>query len=392
MGASFNTTRLWVYWCGFSVALSALAETLDAPLTFIGWLLPFAGSLSILVLRPWGVRFMLPWLPWMFFAGASVVLFDFENAAHRFVILVTPLFVGAASSTLRLDARVAATFRRSLAFLVVVVLLVSLVAWNQAAADDVLLLAPHAILAVLLFWYFFVETIASRSVLAAVLCAAALAVPLLARTRAALAVIALLCIFGVSGLGRRARVVLGAAAGLAVAAALFLSQALVEKMLFDPSAGLTVENVRTSGRIVAWEILWRSVPDRLWAGHGANASQDVLLRVSSHFSHPHNDWLRLLYEYGVFGLALFVLGAFATSIALWRRASLDSVHDVGDMARPRLAAFALSLFGAMAALMVTDNVVLYAAFFGVPHMLATGLAIGSRRSLSPMHGTQARVP
>lgn len=375
--------QLWIHVAVASIAVSVAAEPLDAPITFVGWLVPLLGALLLLLLRPRGLRVLLPWWPWILYSGASVLLHGYDNAVHRYIILVTPLFVGAASATVRWDEALRKTLARDLALLVVALFGASVTVWALTAQDDVVLLAPHSILAVILFWYFFTEYQLSRERKAALLFALALVVPVVAKARTALAVAGLLAVFGVSGLPLRKRILMGVLVALA-AGAVFASETFSEKMLLDPSAGLSVDNLRTSGRSVAWAILAEKVPENWVFGHGSNASEHYLLPVSEHFSHPHNDWLRLVFEYGAVGTVLFATGLAATARAVRRKLVRAAIRFDGAPApRGNVASAAYSMIGAMAALMVTDNVILYAAFFGVLQFMFVGFCSAAPRGLVP---------
>lgn len=368
---------MWVHLLVIAVAIAIVAEPLELRVTAAGWALPLAGSLVILAMNPAALKLLLPWLPWMIYCALSVAISGVENAAHRYVIMIAPMLVGAASSAFVLDARLFETIRWDLAVLGVALLGSALLVFRKAGADDVLLLAPHSILAVLIFWFFLVDFLRSPNILAAVVCGAVFIVPVLATARTALGVVAILCVLGVSGLHLGKRIFFGALVGAGAVAALF-TRAFAEKMLIDSTAGLSLENLRTSGRSVAWAALVERIPDRLLLGHGANASEPVLLAISEHFKHPHNDWLRIVFEYGLVGLLLFLAAAGWTVWRLWSHIGTAATACAGTVPTSRLAAFAVSMFLGMAAFMVTDNVVLYAAFFGVIHFLAVGLVLGRK--------------
>ena len=71
---------------------------------------------------------------------------------------------------------------------------------------------------------------------------------------------------------------------------------------------LATEDLATSGRRYMAEILLIEIAKQPWWGHGANSSEELVLKLSNgQLTHPHNDWLRLLYDYGVVGTVLFLL-------------------------------------------------------------------------------------
>lgn len=84
-------------------------------------------------------------------------------------------------------------------------------------------------------------------------------------------------------------------------------------------------------------------------------------------AHPHNDWLRLFYDYGLLGVSVFVL-CFGTQVWLLIRL----LRGTAGLLRA-LVCTCLTALICFAALMVTDNVILYTAFFGAPLFMLIGL-------------------
>ena len=72
---------------------------------------------------------------------------------------------------------------------------------------------------------------------------------------------------------------------------------------------------------------------------------------------PHNDYLRILYDFGMTGMALYVFAIIWTIVRLMRLNAVEAQH--------RWWKYALaSTFIPYLLLMITDNILLYAAFFG----------------------------
>ena len=103
-------------------------------------------------------------------------------------------------------------------------------------------------------------------------------------------------------------------------------------------------------------------------------------------THPHNDWLRIRYEYGTLGMVLFAL----TLLAQMR-------HALRRFSRLRSSGAAIFLYvgaGAfvpMAIFMLSDNVVLYAAWFGNLQFAMLGLGYAALRT-AQRDGSQGATP
>lgn len=134
------------------------------------------------------------------------------------------------------------------------------------------------------------------------------------------------------------------------------------------------KNLATSGRRYMAEILLVEIANKPWWGHGANASEELILKLSDgQLTHPHNDWLRFLYDYGAVGAGIFLL----TMIAQVRHLLKKARHSKGE-ARTFFFA-AASSFLPFALIMFTDNIVLYAAFYGNIQFTIIGLAYAAEK-------------
>jgi len=134
------------------------------------------------------------------------------------------------------------------------------------------------------------------------------------------------------------------------------------------------KNLATSGRRHIAEILILEIANKPWWGHGANASEELILKLSEgQLTHPHNDWLRFLYDYGIVGTALFLLSMIFQVRHLLKKAR----HSHGEI-RAFFSATASS-FLPFALIMFTDNIVLYAAFYGNLQFTIMGLAYAAEK-------------
>jgi O-antigen ligase len=134
--------------------------------------------------------------------------------------------------------------------------------------------------------------------------------------------------------------------------------------------------INVTGREFLWRITldsWRESP---WVGKGAGSAEELVRRVSPDNEHPHNDYLRVLHDYGVVGLGLWLLTIVNLLWATWKAWARASYADNPE-AQPHLAAF-LSLV-AFAAGMITDNVIVY-VFVTAPLGILVGASIGRVKS------------
>ena len=122
----------------------------------------------------------------------------------------------------------------------------------------------------------------------------------------------------------------------------------------------------TSGRTQLWSFTWHLAHEHLVFGGGlGNAQNNVTAQFGSQIAHPHNDYLRLLNDLGVVGLALFLVGLLALLRGTWLRGRRtgEPVH---------WAAF-LGLLG-VALSAITDNALVY-PFVMAPLGVVVGLSL-----------------
>jgi O-antigen ligase len=133
--------------------------------------------------------------------------------------------------------------------------------------------------------------------------------------------------------------------------------------------------ISVSGRGAFWTATLRSWQESPWVGHGAGSSEYLpllYLPSGSRYTHPHNDYFRILHDYGIVGGALLLIGGFALirgTKRVWRAA----VSQDSSLAQPHLTAFLGTT--ALAFAMITDNVVIY-VFFMAPLAILVGFSLG----------------
>jgi hypothetical protein len=319
------------------------------------------------------------WLPWT----AMVVAYMFgpydysvQNAAQ----ILCPPFVGYAASTMRPPADLfafvqllrkgAMAFLAILVFLRVPILLVGVLPKYSS-------LAPEAIASVLFQAFFLCSFILWRQRKDLILYFACAAVPVIALTRGPIIATFLLAGLCLVPLPKQRRLLIIAFAvplGLTV----FYSERF-QVTMFRSSQGTIADifqnpkNIRWSGRDVFRDRMMEEIPQFLWTGHGGNATSEMMKKLRTQVTQPHNDWLRIIYNYGLVGLSLYVGAVLLQVWHLWRTARYAPGHI-------RLLFYcSASAFIPYAFIMYTDNILIYAQYFGNLHFLMIGLAYGSLR-------------
>ena len=366
--------------------------SIGSSLSFLGWAVPLLGSSLFLFRSTRPIRFPLAlWAPWASYVIAYLFVAEANHALQRSVMLLTPVVVGAAFSKVRFDKGLVDTCRAWLGrffwiFLVAAGLMTGLLAAGKlySAAG----FASGSITASLLAAWF-AACYATEGRVRTLICWAALAaVPVLANTRTGMAAVALtlpLTFVPWPGKKRVAALAMIAISGFFV----FQSARIQSKMFFSGHGSIQEaaqgvasmlagdeaanDDFATSGRIVINQVLVPRIEEAYWFGHGANTTEAISLAIAD-LPHPHNDWLRLRYEYGTVGMLAFFFTLIAQMIhglRLARRLRID------------LAVFLYAGAGAflpMALFMFSDNVILYAAWFGNLQFAMLGLGYAALTS------------
>jgi O-antigen/teichoic acid export membrane protein/O-antigen ligase len=143
-------------------------------------------------------------------------------------------------------------------------------------------------------------------------------------------------------------------------------------------AGISI-NLAGRGRL--WSAVWHSFLTSPWFGHGVGTAEQFVFRTFGEtIAHPHNDYLRLLHDYGLIGTCLWSFGyiwLLRRSWRAWHRSEGDGSESTpassNEVRRVQSAAFLALTAAALA--MVTDNVIVYGFVMGPLGVLA-GLALG----------------
>jgi len=347
-------------------------------LTGWAWVVPFVLAGLVALADAGKVTFpIVLWLPWTLCVVGFLVLEPHPHALQRSVMLLCPLVVGAALSTCRLTSAqlsaVGLLMRAVVLALWLIVLLNTglLVTGELPAATG---LAPQAMTACLLASLFAAEY-AEGQAGALRWWISIVVIPVIALTRTAIAAAAVTLPLNLGKVGLRRRVLF---TGLMLAGLVFVFYTpRVQQKMFVSGEGTLSDlslfnpNLQTSGRAMMWEEFDARIRENPWLGYGANASEDLVNELIPGLGHPHNDYIRLTYDYGYLGLCLFLLGLAGQTLHAWRKA-----RKTAGPARWFLLG-AASAFFPFLILMATDNIILYAAFFGNLQFALLGLGYGA---------------
>ena len=129
-------------------------------------------------------------------------------------------------------------------------------------------------------------------------------------------------------------------------------------------------SVNVTGRNVLWRHAWDAFLQSPIIGHGAGSADNLIVALGVGASHPHNDYLRFLDDFGAVGFLLWIIGTLAVLRHLW----LGWRRSTSSEERQLYGTAFLGLFGLSCA-MATDNAVIY-LFVMAPLGAVMGLAMG----------------
>ena len=163
----------------------------------------------------------------------------------------------------------------------------------------------------------------------------------------------------------------------------------VQQQLFPDGRGgvsdLLDGDVKATGRFEVWPLILAEARDHPIIGAGVNASYDFVPTVWFRMTAPHNEYIRIGYEFGLVGLATFLLvvGWQLKSLSGWIRRSHGNVRR----------AYVASFLGLLVVLIAgcTDNPLGYNIGLGCPIFALMGAAHGVTRqeAQSNLHSARA---
>jgi O-antigen ligase len=379
---------VWVVVISTFVAVTAEVSILGRQIAGWAWVIPFIFSLFVILSKLSQITFPIStWLPW-FCIVIGYSLFSGRSSLQRSMMLICPIIVGIAISIGRIREVQLKSFLeliRLLVFALFITVIIKTGMLFTGVLPGVTGLAPQSITAALLCSVFAVEYSVNkeRSLFRWIIGAS---IPIIGLTRMAITAVGITIPLTFASLKIKKRLIfLAIIAALGVS--LFYTERVQRKMFYSGEG--TIGDVRfgnpdffTAGRSRLWDLMIEEIKRKPLWGHGANASEDFVLSATwNTLTHPHNDWLRLLYDYGSIGTSVFAFCLVAQVIHLLKRAK----RTFGES---RILLYAgASSFLPFIILMLTDNIILYAAFFGNLQFAIIGLVYAAQKT----QGIDARL-
>jgi O-antigen ligase len=203
--------------------------------------------------------------------------------------------------------------------------------------------------------------------------------PILAVTRTVIAVTLMLPNIVLVPLSLLQRFVIIGVSLLTGVSVFFLPQ--VQKKMFQSGSGqlndlsFGNEELSTSGRAYLWDSLFAYAQRSPWFGYGTGQGETFCYKYTP-VGYPHNDWLLTYTDYGAFGVIVFLLCNLWMMLDCWRHAR--------KVRHPTVKLFfyaGASSFIPFMLVMFTDNIMVYASFFGILQYTIIGLAYGTLNTL-----------
>lgn len=131
-------------------------------------------------------------------------------------------------------------------------------------------------------------------------------------------------------------------------------------------------SINSMGRTKLWGELIESIKESLIIGHGMG-SAEIIKRTPPWDKRdkvqPHNDYLRILHDFGIVGIILFLGQCFIWLARLWNHYTLN--NNIGIKKISLFALYSLLSVGSVA---LTDNPMVY-SYIMVPLALIIGLSL-----------------
>ena len=361
---------IWVIIIATGIATMGGKGVLGFNISGLTWFIPMFLATLIVIRNPGRIRFPLwIWLPWVLF----LVVYHFASrypSLQRTVQLICPLVVGVAVSTSTVsDTQVARFFRVMKGFAIVIAMVAAFKTGLllTGTIPSVTGLAAESMTALLLCCFFAAEYAEGKR-LSLYWWALMVALPIYAMTRTAIACAGLTLPFTFAPLKLDKRIIFLIAA-LIIGSALFYSPRVQQKMFYSEKGKISdvmEGKVADSGRFAMWKVFESKIKRRPWLGRGTGAGRIFTERITG-LAYPHNDWLLSLYDMGILGTGLYALTIIIASFHAWRTA-----RSVNSESRTLLFAGAFS-FVILALMMITDNIMVYASFFGNLQFMFLGI-------------------
>lgn len=373
---------LWAVLFFTLLASGVKGQLLGFNVSGISWMVPLIVSVFIMVSRLSRVTFPLKlWLPWVLLLIIQLFTLDYSlldfrvSPLQRTAQVLTPLLVGVAVSTYRPTPNMLDKFIKMLRlFAYLEILLIASSGAGLFWKGDFSGFAAENMTVLLLCVFFANRYLLFREKKDIQLWLVLACIPVLALTRTVIAATLLTFPLAFAPMSLARRLIfctLIAIAGIAI----FQLPQMQQKMFYSGQGELSdigkSEDFATSGRSFMWEVLFSKAQDEHWMGHGTGSGESLTYSISG-LAYPHNDWLLTYFDYGVLGVGLYALCILLT---IWH--GFRAQKKTQDKNIRLLFLAGISAFIPFMLVMYTDNIMVYASFFGMLHYTFLGLGYGA---------------
>jgi hypothetical protein len=183
-----------------------------------------------------------------------------------------------------------------------------------------------------------------------------------------------------------------AAVVIAIAiAAVFLYAPLHHRFFHGDTANVGGFSLNVTGRDALWSANWGWFKQRPLIGHGAGASDRLTNALPFHGAgHPHNDYLRILVDYGIIGFVLWVAAYLALLRLTWKR--WQAVRGTRVYAEHVHAAAFLVLVGIALTMIVDNPMIEIARMAPLGILVGMSLALPTPAAAEPEPAVPAPIP
>ena len=372
---------VWVIFISTSIAIIGGKNILGYNLSGLMWFIPLVLSIFFTITRTDKITFpFILWLPWILTLILYYIITDY-SALQRTAQLICPIVIGIAVSALSVNNTILAKFINICKKFAIVIAFIAVFKTGLLLTGRIPLvtgLAAETMTALLLCSIFAASySLGNTKDLSWWMFMAAFPVYAVTRTAIAVAGITLPLTFGPMKTKKRIFIIIVVImSGIAI----FYTSRVQKKMFAYRGEKGTLADVRAgkiqdTGRKFMWRQFQAKIKLKPWMGHGTGAGRELVKKITDgQLDYPHNDWLLTLHDQGILGAAVYGLCIIMAAFHAYNRSrNVEKEHKLLFLA----GSFS---FVILALMMFTDNIMVYASFFGNLQFTILGLAYAAEKT------------